>query len=61
MKRVFGYLQQNLNFAINFDVTEPDLSAYNVQTYDWFALYGNVTEEEPYGMPKPKGIPVITG
>eukprot|EP00957_Ditylum_brightwellii_P131168 10004961-Ditylum_brightwellii.AAC.1 len=44
MRHAFGYLQQNLFFSINFDVQEPDFEPYQVKTYDWFPLYGNVKE-----------------
>ena len=60
MRRVFGYLQQNLYFSINYDIREPDFEAYHVEKYDWFPLYGNAKEELPYGMPEPKGKPVFT-
>eukprot|EP00957_Ditylum_brightwellii_P114716 8747481-Ditylum_brightwellii.AAC.1 len=60
MRRAFGYLQQNLYFSINFDVQEPDFAPHQVEKYDWFPLYGEVKEEEPYGIPEPKGKPVVT-
>ena len=60
MRRVFGYLKQNPNFSIEFDVTEPDFSMHKIEKYDWFPLYGSVQEEMPYGMPEPKGKPVVT-
>ena len=60
MRRVFGYLLQNLYFSINYDVQEPNFEAHSVTKYDWFPLYGNVKEEQPHGMPEPKGKPVVT-
>ena len=60
MRRVFGYLRQNYKIAIEYDINEPDFSKYGVEDYDWYALYGNVLEELPYGMPKPKGKAVVT-
>eukprot|EP00957_Ditylum_brightwellii_P062114 4714202-Ditylum_brightwellii.AAC.1 len=39
---------------------EPDFTPYQVEKYDWFPLYGDVKEEQPYGMPEPKGKPVVT-
>ena len=60
MKRVFGYLKQNYKFSIDYDINEPDFSAHKIEEYDWFPLYGDVKEEEPYGMPEPKGKAVVT-
>ena len=60
MRRVFGYLKQNYKFSIDYDVDEPDFSKYKIEEYDWFPLYGNVKEEEPYGMPVAKGKSVVT-
>ena len=60
MRRVFGYLLQNYKFSIDYDIDEPDFSKYKIEEYDWFPLYGNVKEEEPYGMPVSKGKPVVT-
>eukprot|EP00957_Ditylum_brightwellii_P004703 357701-Ditylum_brightwellii.AAC.1 len=54
MRRVFGYLKQNYNFSINNDIKEPNLSMHKIEEYDWFPLYGNTKEKEPYGMPEPK-------
>eukprot|EP00957_Ditylum_brightwellii_P159034 12104096-Ditylum_brightwellii.AAC.1 len=51
MRRVFGYLKQNCNFSIDYDIKEPDFSMHKVEEYDWFLLYGNTKEEELYGMP----------
>ena len=55
MKYVFGYLQQNFCFAIDFDVEEPDFSAHKVETNDCCPFYREVKEEKPHGMPEPKG------
>eukprot|EP00957_Ditylum_brightwellii_P164665 12537624-Ditylum_brightwellii.AAC.1 len=60
MQHILWYLQQNLYFSIKFDVSEPNFEAYHVEKYDWFPLYGNVREEQPFGMPEPKGKPVVT-
>ena len=59
MRRVFSYLKYNYKFAIKFDTEEPDLSGYPIEEYDWFPMYGESKEEMPYGMPKPKGRPVV--
>lgn len=50
----------NQNFGIKYDTEEPDFSMHKTETYDWFTLYGNVQEEMPFGMPVPKGTPVVT-
>ena len=60
MRRVFGYLEQNYKFSIDYNIKEPDFTMHKVESYDWFPLYGKVQEEEPYGMPEPKGKSVIT-
>jgi len=60
MKRVFGYLKHYSKFGIKFDVSEPDLDAYSVVQYDWFAQYGKCQEELPDDMPTPKGKAVRT-
>eukprot|EP00957_Ditylum_brightwellii_P204130 15337855-Ditylum_brightwellii.AAC.1 len=60
MKRFFGYLKQNYKFSIEYDIKEPDFSMHKIEEYDWFPLYGNTKEEKPYGMPEPKGKPVVT-
>jgi len=59
MRRVFGYLKFNSKVKIDYDTTMPDLSGHKTETFDWFSLYGNVSEEMPYGMPTPKGKPVV--
>ena len=59
-KRLFGYLQQNYKFAIEYDIGELDFSMHKIESFDWFPLYGKVQEEMPYGMPKPKGKSVVT-
>eukprot|EP00957_Ditylum_brightwellii_P071211 5413132-Ditylum_brightwellii.AAC.1 len=33
---------------------------HKIEDYDWFPLYGNTKEEKLYGMPEPKGKPVVT-
>jgi len=60
MRRIFGYLRAHPDFCIRYDTEEPDFSMHKVEVYDWFTLYGNVQEEMPYGMPPPKGKPVVT-
>eukprot|EP00957_Ditylum_brightwellii_P042009 3180756-Ditylum_brightwellii.AAC.2 len=59
MGGVFGYLKQNYKFSINYDIKETDFSMQKIEEYDWFPLYGNTKEEEPYGMPEPKVHPSI--
>ena len=59
MRRIFGYLKFNSKIKIVYDTSEPDFSCHKIETFDWFALYGQVKEEMPYGMPVPKGNPVI--
>eukprot|EP00957_Ditylum_brightwellii_P121406 9258470-Ditylum_brightwellii.AAC.1 len=54
MRRVLGYLKQNYKFSIEYNIKEPDFSVHKIEEYDWFPLYGNIKEEEPYGMPEPK-------
>ena len=53
-------MKQNYKFSIDYDISEPDFSEYKVEKYDWFPLYGDVREEEPFGMPEPKGKAVVT-
>eukprot|EP00957_Ditylum_brightwellii_P201095 15324040-Ditylum_brightwellii.AAC.1 len=60
MRRVFGYLKQNYMFSIDYDIKEPDFSMHKIEKYDWFPLNSNTKEEEPYGIPEPKGEPVVT-
>eukprot|EP00957_Ditylum_brightwellii_P203880 15336641-Ditylum_brightwellii.AAC.1 len=60
MRRVFGYLKQNYKFSIDYNIKEPDFSMHKIEEYDWFPLYGNTNEEELYGVPEPKGKPVVT-
>lgn len=59
MQRVFGYLKFNSKFKIKYDATIPDFSMHKIEEYDWFSLYGPCSEEVPYGMPEPKGKPVV--
>ena len=47
-------------FSIYFDVKESDFTKHKIEKYDWFTLYGDAQEEEPYGKPEPKGKPVVT-
>eukprot|EP00957_Ditylum_brightwellii_P165089 12569194-Ditylum_brightwellii.AAC.1 len=54
IRRVFGYLKQNYKFSIDYNIKEPYFSMHKIEEYDWFPLYGNTKEEEPYGMPEPK-------
>eukprot|EP00957_Ditylum_brightwellii_P144742 11025662-Ditylum_brightwellii.AAC.1 len=51
---------QNYMFSIDYNITEADFSMHKIEEYDWFALYGNTKEEEPYGMLEPKEKPVVT-
>ena len=59
MRRLFGYLKNNKQFGIKYDTKEPNFSEHKITQYDWFPLYGNVKEEVPFGMPQPKGKPVV--
>eukprot|EP00957_Ditylum_brightwellii_P152031 11576595-Ditylum_brightwellii.AAC.1 len=54
IRRVFGYMKQNYKLSINYGIKEPDFSMHKIEEYDWFPLYNNTREEEPYGMPEPK-------
>ena len=59
VKRIFAYLKYHWRFKIDFDTTEPDFLQYKIESFDWFSLYGEQQEEMPYGMPTPKGKPVV--
>ena len=60
MRRVSVYLLQNYKFSIDYDIDEPGFSKYKIEMYDCFPLYGNVKEEEAYGILVSKGKPVVT-
>ena len=44
--------------TIRFRTHEPDYSDLPVKEYDWFSIYGEVTELLPNDAPKPLGNPV---
>eukprot|EP00957_Ditylum_brightwellii_P019087 1436739-Ditylum_brightwellii.AAC.1 len=60
MKRVFRYLKQNYKFSVDYDIKELDFSMHKIEEYDLFPFYGSTKEEEPYGMPEPKGKSAVT-
>ena len=60
MQCVFGYLYNNRDFSITYDLTKPSFSGHKIEEYDWFPLYGKTSEEQPYGAPALKGKGVVT-
>ena len=55
---ICGYLVKIKHATIRFCMHAPDYSDLPVKEYDWFSIYGEVTELLPNDAPKPLGNPV---
>lgn len=56
---IFAFLKGNPKQKIVFDFSEPYLDESQFANVDWTEQYGDVVEELPPGMPKPRGNSVI--
>ncbi len=59
LERIFGFLRNYKAASIKFRTELPDYSMYKEVKHDWKYIYGDVTEELPKDMLKPKGKKVI--
>ncbi|MGH3056517.1 MAG: reverse transcriptase domain-containing protein, partial [Gaiellaceae bacterium] len=61
IRRIFAYLKTYNNTSIKFRVDIPNYDGYPLaEEYDWTYVYGDVNEELPENMPRPKGKMVRT-
>jgi len=58
VRRICGYISKMKHGMLKFRVHEPDYSDLPEKDYDWFHIYGDVTELLPTDAPKPLGKPV---
>jgi hypothetical protein len=60
VKRIYGYVWHTKSGAIRVRTSEPDLTEYPDQVFDWaHTIYGEVTEVLPDKVPKPLGKEVV--
>ncbi len=56
---VFAYLKNHLDIGlIAYDLKTPFIDKLAFHKGDWTAFYGDIQEEFPLKMPKPRGNPV---
>jgi len=59
LQRICGYLTKMKHATIRFRTHQPDYSDLPSKEYDWYSVYGNVSEILPTDAPVPLGKSVV--
>ena len=57
LKKIFAYLNQHKEAFITFNTEIPDYKKFKIESFDWYNVYEDSTEELPPDMPNALGKP----